>query len=86
MKGPAKVLERRGVVTYKIKFDDDQKRTCHINMLEKYISRDELKDRVGISPVTASVQQASHEDKDKIEDDDNSLGRYCSCNGVSGRE
>jgi len=37
-KGPAKVLERRGVVNYKIKFDDGQEIAYHINKLKKCIS------------------------------------------------
>ena len=38
--GPATVLERRGNVVYKIKFDDGAERLYHINMLKLYIARD----------------------------------------------
>ena len=40
--GPAEVLERRGKVGYVIKFQNDQKRVYHINMVKPYISRDEV--------------------------------------------
>ena len=39
-KGPAVVLERKGVVSYRIKFDSGTERIYHINMLKKYISRE----------------------------------------------
>ena len=82
-KGPAKVLERRGVVNYRIKFDDDQERTYHINMLKKYISRDDKNDRVGNLPDNNSVQQVSHEDKDEIKDnDDDSLEEIAAVMGI----
>jgi hypothetical protein len=38
-RGPAEVIGRRGVVNYRIKFDDGQERTYHINMLKQYLSR-----------------------------------------------
>ena len=38
-KGPAEVIERRGVVNYRIKFDSGTERTYHINMLKKFVSR-----------------------------------------------
>ena len=40
-KGPAVVLEKKGVVSYQIKFDSGTERIYHINMLKKYISREE---------------------------------------------
>ena len=40
-KGPAVVLERKGVARYKIKFDSGTERIYHINMLKKYISQEE---------------------------------------------
>jgi hypothetical protein len=41
-RGPAEVIGRRGVVNYRIKFDDGQERTYHINMLKQYFCRDDL--------------------------------------------
>jgi hypothetical protein len=41
-KGPAIVLERKGVVSYKIKFDSGTERIYHINMLKKFISREDI--------------------------------------------
>jgi hypothetical protein len=40
-KGPAVVVERKGVVSYKIRFDSGTERIYHINMLKKFISREE---------------------------------------------
>jgi len=40
-KGPAIVLERKGLVSYKIQFNSGTERIYHINMLKKFISRDE---------------------------------------------
>lgn len=39
-KGPAVVIKRKGVVSYKIRFDSGRERIYHINMLKKYISRE----------------------------------------------
>lgn len=38
--GPAIVLERRGQVCYKIKFDNGHERLYHINMLKPFVSRE----------------------------------------------
>jgi len=38
--GPATVLERRGHVVYKIKFDNGSERMYHINMLKSYVERE----------------------------------------------
>ena len=38
--GPATVLERRGHVVYKIKFDNGNERMYHINMLKPFVSRE----------------------------------------------
>jgi hypothetical protein len=38
--GPAEVLERRGVVNYRIRFDNGMERTYHVNMIKLYITRD----------------------------------------------
>jgi len=39
-RGPA-VVERKGIVSYKIKYNSGKERIYHINMLKKFISRDE---------------------------------------------
>jgi len=38
-KGPAKVIETRDVVNYRINFDSGTERTYNINMLKKFIGR-----------------------------------------------
>ena len=38
--GPAEVIERRGVVNYRIRFDNGMERTYHVNMIKLYITRD----------------------------------------------
>ena len=38
--GPATILEKRGHVVYKIKFENGTERMYHINMLKPYITRD----------------------------------------------
>lgn len=82
-KGPAKVLERRGVVNYKIKFDDDQVRTYHINMLKKYINRNDISKQVDTPAVTDSVQQISHQKQNETdENDDENLAESAAVMGI----
>ena len=38
-KGPATVIERRGVVNYRIRFDSGKERLYHVNMLKPFIDR-----------------------------------------------
>jgi hypothetical protein len=38
--GPATVIEKRGHVVYKIKFDSGLERMYHVHMLKAYVSRD----------------------------------------------
>ena len=40
-KGPAIVVERKGVVSYKIPFGSGTERIYHFNMLKKFISRED---------------------------------------------
>jgi len=40
-KGPTVVLERKGLVSYKININSGTERIYHINMLKKFISQDE---------------------------------------------
>jgi RNase H-like domain found in reverse transcriptase/Reverse transcriptase (RNA-dependent DNA polymerase)/Integrase zinc binding domain/SCAN domain len=62
-KGPAVVLERKGVVSYKIKFDSGTERIYHINMLKKYISREEP------SKLDETSKEQFQEDEDNNEDE-----------------
>jgi hypothetical protein len=62
-KGPALVVERKGVVSYKIRFDSGTERIYHINMLKKFISREETKE-------TGEINKIQEEHDENIENDD----------------
>jgi hypothetical protein len=67
-KGPAEVIERRGVVKYRIKFDSGKERTYHINMLKKFISR-QSDESVSHNSQDSHDEQNDCETRDEIEDE-----------------
>ena len=68
-KGPAIVLERRGVVSYKIKFDSGTERIYHINMLKKYISREDP-GKLGEIDKDVPDDQVQDDDAEDIDNED----------------
>lgn len=67
--GPATVLERRGQVVYKIRFDNGNERLYHINMLKPFVSRESVNtDNAEIKPVDESDQ--SHIEVDDEQTDE----------------
>lgn len=66
--GPATVLERRGQVCYKIKFDNGHERLYHINMLKPFISREkmEIEDRTKNSSNNETDDNDSETELDDI--------------------
>lgn len=65
--GPAEILERRGQVTYLVKFSNNNERVYHINMLKPFIDRDMIEKGNG-------KRQQSTNDSSKTacdDDDDN---------------
>jgi hypothetical protein len=64
-KGPAVVLERKGLVSYKIKFNSGTERIYHINMLKKYISREKSE----VPDKTDNEQQVQNDDDIDLEEE-----------------
>jgi hypothetical protein len=65
-KGSAEVLERKGIVNYRIKLDNGKERVYHINMLKPFISRDST-DMVDRTLVTMNGQECGHTDDESEE-------------------
>ena len=65
-KGPAVVVERKGVVSYKIRFDSGTERIYHINMLKKFISRDKPET---VSEVETNKESRKDDNNTEIEDE-----------------
>ena len=55
--GPATVLERRGYVVYKIRFDNGSERMYHINMLKPFVSRESVLDVEKARPVEGTYEE-----------------------------
>ena len=52
-KGVAEVVERKGLVNYRVKFNSGQVKTFHINMLKKYYERDsEVEEKQDSRPIS----------------------------------
>jgi len=45
-KGTAEVIERRGIVNYRVRFSTGQEKTFHINMLKRYFEREDGSDHL----------------------------------------
>ena len=56
-KGVAEVVERRGVVNYRIRFATGQEKTFHINMLKRYIERDNDSEQSGKIKSKSQVEE-----------------------------
>ena len=73
-KGPAEVIERRGVVNYRIKFKSGTERTYHINMLKPFVSREPPDNLTSplvneISDNGDHVSESSDDDETEVDQD-----------------
>jgi len=61
---PAVVVERKGVVSYKIRFDSETERTYHIDMLKISICRDKPQNEIEVEINKENIQ---HDEKIRTE-------------------
>ena len=65
-KGPAEVIERKGVVNYRIRFDSNAERTYHVNMLKLFISREPESFQVASNDeIDAAIEEQEKETSDE---------------------
>jgi Integrase zinc binding domain/Integrase core domain len=65
-KGPAEVIERKGVVNYRIRFDSNAERTYHVNMLKLFISREPESFQVASNEeINAAIEEQEKETSDE---------------------
>jgi hypothetical protein len=62
--GPATVIERRGLVVYKIRFDNGSERLYHINMLKPYVSRESARDTDQTLPKAVDESHSVNDDNE----------------------
>ena len=74
--GPVEVIEKKGNVTYKLKFENGNERLYHVNMIKPYVTKEDMekqtatKSKVGFSSQKIDTHPINtHTDDDCVSDD-----------------